>query len=282
MTDKIRIPSLAMRRYAETFAVFLEHSREYQLMVDELARVIREELGGRPGLRLLDIGAGTGCVIESLAARPEIGLAGYEAFEPNPSHVDTLRTVLARLDLPATLHAEPFTERTELAGAYDLVLFSHSLYWMPDPALTLLHAARALGPGGAVLALIQGPYGLYALFPLFEPLIERTSPMLQNNRLSSHELVAGLRAWGVEPEVRMLPTPVDLTGLFETGAAEALAEFISFCLQLEFTALPERLRNDIIGHIRGACVAQDGRLFWYLPNAAVLVRAAALPRPSPA
>lgn len=281
MIEKIRIPSLTARRYAETFSVFLEHSREYQLMDDELVRVIREELQGRSGLRLLDIGAGTGCVIESLAARPGIELGSYEAFEPNPSHLGKLRTALARLTIPATLHAEGFTEHTELAGGYDLVLFSHSLYWMADPALALLRAARALGPGGVVLALIQGPYGLYALFPLFEPLIERTSPMLQNNRLSSHELVAGLRSRGVEPSVRMLPTPIDMTQLFEPGAEAGLAEFISFCLQLEFTDLPERLRNDIVAYIRGACVAQDGRLFWYLPNASVMVRGDALPTARP-
>lgn len=271
-----------MHRYAETFAVFLELSREYQLMVDELARVIREDLRGCSGLRLLDIGAGTGCVVEALAARPEIELGSYAAFEPNPRHLGKLRETLARLGMPATIHAEGFSEGTEWAGSHDLVLFSHSLYWMADPASTLLHAARALAPGGVALALIQGPYGLYALFPLFEPLIERTSPMLQNNRLSSHELVAGLRIQGVEPAVRMLPTPVDLTGLFEAGSAARLAEFISFCLQLEFTALPEWLRNDIVCHIRGACVPQGGRLFWYLPNAAVVVREDTLPRVKPA
>lgn len=61
---KIAVPSLDLRRYAETFAVFVEHSLEYPQMLDELLRVSREHL--RDGFRLLDIGAGTGLVIRSL------------------------------------------------------------------------------------------------------------------------------------------------------------------------------------------------------------------------
>lgn len=275
MNTRYPVASLDARRYAETFAVFLRHSLEYPLMVAELVRVIREAL--RPDIRLLDIGAGTGCVVESLLAQPDIRLTRYAAFEPNPRHVDALQAVLRHLAIPATVHTEGFTGNTVVTDEFDLALFSHSLYWMADPAQVLLHAARSLAPGGVALALLQGPYGVHALFPLFEPQIERTTPMLQNNSLSSHELVAGLRAQGVEPEVRLLPTPVDLTDLFAPGAASDLGEFIAFCLQLEFTALPARLQADIVQHIRGGCVEQEGRLLWYLPNASVLVRRAALP-----
>ena len=51
---KIPVPSLGLRRYVETFAVFVEHSLEYPQMLDELVRVTREYL--RDGFRLLDIG----------------------------------------------------------------------------------------------------------------------------------------------------------------------------------------------------------------------------------
>jgi SAM-dependent methyltransferase len=267
---KIAVPSLNMRRYAETFAVFVEHSLEYSQMLDELVRVTHKYL--RDGFRLLDIGAGTGLLIRSwLELAGSIRPGRYVAFEPNPQHVERLLATVAELGVDHDIQARPFTLDTPLLKEFDMVLFSHSLYWMPDPALHMLHSASALVSGGVALAFLGGPYGVHAMFPLFEPLIERTSPMLQNNSISSHELVHGLRAYGVEPEVRILPTPIDLTGLFEPAAAPQLAEFISFCMQLEFTRLPAWLQADMIQYVQGGCVTQNGRLYWYLPTASVLL-----------
>ena len=267
--DNIPLPSLDARRYAETFAVFLNRSLEYDLIAAEIERVIRTRLRG--SIRMLDIGAGTGCVIASLVQRPGLVFAAYAAFEPNPAHVEALRTVLANLPFPTRLQARGFGEDVEIEGTHDFALFSHSLYWMPDPAAAMLHAADSLAPGGVAMALIQGPYAAHALFHLFEDQYQRLTPMLQNNRISSHELVAGLRGRGLEPEVRILKTPVDLTGLFDAGHEHELGEFMSFLLQLEYRDLPDRLQRDIAQYVEGGCVEADDRLLWYLPNASVVI-----------
>ena len=111
---------------------------------------------------------------------------------------------------------------------------------------------------------------IYAMYPLFEPYLERTTPILQDNSMSSHEVVQGLRARGMKPEVRFLPTPLDLTGLFEPEATAELGEFISFCMQLEFVQLPDWLQADIIRYLRGGCMTQNGRLYLHQPTAAVM------------
>jgi SAM-dependent methyltransferase len=169
---KIPVPSLGLRRYIETFAVFVEHSLEYPQMLDELVRVTREHL--RDGFRLLDIGAGTGMVIRGWTERAGIRPGRYVAFEPNPQHVDKLLATVAELGLGHDIQAWTFTLDTPLMREFDMVLFSHSLYWVPDPALHMLHAASALVNGGVALAFLGGPYGVHAMFPLFEPLLERT------------------------------------------------------------------------------------------------------------
>lgn len=265
--QKIPVPSLDPHRYAETFAVFVAHSLEYPQMLDELARVTAEHL--REGFRVLDVGAGTGLVVRQWIERTGMKPSRYTAFEPNPGHVEELTATVAGLGLDHDIRARPFTLDTVLPREFDIALFSHSLYWMPDPTLHFLHATEALADGGLALAFIGGPYGLHAMFRLFEPYLERTTPMLQNNAMSSHELVQGLRARGVEPQMCMLPTPIDLTGRFAPEAAPRLAEFLSFCMQIEFTRLPAWLRADMIAYVRGGCVPQNGRLYWYLPTAAV-------------
>ena len=267
--QKIQIPSLDSRRYAETFAVFVAHSREYPQMLEELASLTQERLP--PDCRVLDIGAGTGMVIRQWVERTGFRPGFYTAFEPNKRHIKELVTTVSKLGLKHDIQAEPFTLETQLSQNYYIALFSHSLYWMPDPAEHMLHAASSLVDGGLALAFIGGPYAVHAMFPLFEPYLERTTPMLQNNAMSSHELVQGLRAKGKQPEVRIMPTPIDLTGLFDTHATAELAEFISFCMQIEFTKLPNWLQTDMIQYVQGGCVAQDGRLYWYLPTAVVVI-----------
>ena len=150
---KIAVPSLNMRRYAETFAVFVEHSLEYSQMLDELVRVTRKYL--RDGFRLVDIGAGTGLLIRSWFERAgSIRPGRYVAFEPNPQHVEHLLATVAELGVDHDIQARPFTLDTPLSKEFDLVLFSHSLYWMPDPALHMLHSASALLSGGVALAFL--------------------------------------------------------------------------------------------------------------------------------
>ncbi len=267
--QKIQVASLYTRRYAETFAVFVAHSQEYPQMLDELVLLTQERL--RPGFRVLDIGAGTGMVIRQWIERTGIRPGFYTAFEPNNSHVKELVATVASLGLEHDIQAQFFTLDTPLSGEYDIALFSHSLYWMADPAAHMLHAACSLTDDGLALAFIGGPYAVHAMFPLFEPYLERTTPMLQNNAMSSHELVQGLRAKGKQPKVRILPTSIDLTGLFATHAAAELAEFISFCMQIEFTSLPTWLQSDMIQYVQGGCVLQDDRLYWYLPTAMVMI-----------
>ncbi|RQW81624.1 MAG: hypothetical protein EHM62_04815 [Methylococcus sp.] len=119
-----------------------------------------------------------------MAHRPGLVFAGYSAFEPNPGHVQVLQTLLTKLPFPVRLQARGFDEGVQIEGLHDFVLFSHSLYWMRDPAAAMLHAADSLTPGGVAMALIQGPCGAHALFNLFEDQYQRLSPMLQNNRIS--------------------------------------------------------------------------------------------------
>lgn len=266
---KITVCSLNETRYAETFRIFVERSLEYPMIVNKLVEVTHHL---KPGFRLLDVGAGTGHVIRALSSQPGIDIGHYTAFEPNPVHRASLEETLGGLALgDYRVCGEPFSEITAIDGRFDLALFSHSLYWMMDPAACFLHAANALDSGGAALALIQGPYGVHTMVPLFEPFLDRVTPVLQNNAVSSHELVWGLRELGSKPEVQMLRTPVDLTGLFEPDCSGILSEFISFCLQLEFKTLPKPLSTDIIQYIQGGCVEKDGKLLWFLPNAAVLL-----------
>lgn len=264
--------TLDARRYAETFAVFVARSHEYPAMLDRLV----EAADGLPdGFACLDVGAGTGMVVRDWMARGGRRPGRYVAVEPSPMHAGPLRETVATLGIAQTdVLDRPFDARFPIPGRFDLVVFSHSLYWIPAPAACVRRAHDALNDGGTVLAFLQSPMGVHPLFKLFDPLLERDRPNACDHALSSHELTLALRDEGLAPRVDLDPTVHDLTGLFDAGNERERDDFLSFCLQAEVGELGEPLESDLVAYLRAACVEQNGRLHWPQPTAAVWVGAA--------
>ena len=99
--------------------------------------------------RVLDIGTGTGRLLELLAPRIQSGLG-----------VDASRAMLAlaraRLAKPGLGHLavrQADMYRLPLAGGYDLVVLQMVLHYAEDPAAVLAEAARVLAPGGRLIVV---------------------------------------------------------------------------------------------------------------------------------
>ena len=260
--------TLDEERYAQAFSVLVSRSEEYPAMIDRLVAVA----SALPeGFVCFDVGAGPGKVLREWVDRRANRPGRYAAVEPNHDYVRALRAVLAELGIDGSVDEAAFHSAYPIPGRFDLVLFSHSLYWMADPVGCVQHAREALSPGGCVLAFLQGPFGVHSMYRVFDPLFERDRPPGPNHGFSSAELVSGLRDAGLAPEVVFDPTPFDLTGLFDAENDRERDEFLSFCLQVEFSELHEPVRTDVLAYLRAACVEQDGRLLWYEPTATVVV-----------
>lgn len=112
------------------------------------AAVLRLLPGPRLG-RMLDIGTGTGRMLELLAPRISAGLG-----------VDASRAMLAlaraRLAKDALAHCavrQADMYRLPLSGGYDLVLLQMVLHYAEDPDAALAEAARVLAPGGRLVVV---------------------------------------------------------------------------------------------------------------------------------
>lgn len=177
-------------------------------------------LAPQRGERILDLGCGDGVLTAKLV---EAG-AEVTGLEPDPRLAEAARgRGIAVIEQDA--HS-PFGE-----GVYDAVFSNAALHWMRDPPVVLGNIARALRPGGRVVAeqggfgnvaaictalqaaLEAGGHPLPASFPWDFP-----SPTLQRQRL---------RAAGLEPgEVALIPRPTPLptgmAGWLETFSAPFL------------------------------------------------------------
>lgn len=121
---------------------------------------ILDALGPKPVRSLLDLGTGTGRMLQVLAPRAEraVGLDASHAML-SVARANLERAGLARAELrQGDVYAPPFGR-----GSFDLVVVHQVLHYLDDPARALGQAARLLAPGGRLLVVDFAPHGLEEL-----------------------------------------------------------------------------------------------------------------------
>jgi len=148
--ERARAASDAFRRHGADW----DEIRALGLPAGEIEAALLAALPARIP-RLLDIGCGTGGLLERLAPRIEEGL-GVDASR------DMLALARARLAERGLAHVavrQADMYRLPLADAsFDAVTMQMVLHYAEDPAAALVEAARVLKPGGRLLIVDLAPH----------------------------------------------------------------------------------------------------------------------------
>jgi ArsR family transcriptional regulator len=192
--DRERLDAVRKRRADEALDYFSRNAAAWdeqrKLHVEE-ARVeaaMLDLVGKRPVQAMLDLGTGTGRLLE-LFAPVYVRATGVDASR------EMLAVARANLDR-AGLSRVPVRQGDIYmlptpAGHFDLVTLHQVLHFLDDPAAAVREAARALAPGGRLLVADFAPHEL-----------EFLREQHQHRRLGfSHEQIAGwLADCGLEVE----------------------------------------------------------------------------------
>jgi SAM-dependent methyltransferase len=177
-------------------------------IITHLGSGVFELLAPQPGERILDLGCGTG----HLTAR--IAEAGAEAVG-----IDAAEDMVARARaLYPNIRIEVARgEDFALDGQFDAVFSSAALHWMSPPDAVAACIARALKPGGRLVAEMGGKRNVVTIVEaLYQALAEQGIAREQIHNPwyfpSLGEYAALLERAGLEPRMMHLferPTPLD-------------------------------------------------------------------------
>ncbi len=158
--DRLDAVRQANREAAERY--FADHAGEWDrirsLHVPEkdVEAAILEAAGQGPFRAMLDIGTGTGRMIELFADRCE-RLLGIDLSQA------MLAVARANLERAGIGHARvrvgECTNLPIVRESFDLVVIHQVLHFLDDPAAALAEAARALAPGGRLVVVDFAPHG---------------------------------------------------------------------------------------------------------------------------
>ncbi len=163
LRDRERLAAVRTSRAAAAQNYFRRHAAEWdrirRLHVADAAveHAIRTALADKPIRALLDLGTGTGRMLELFGADIERGL-GLDLS------LDMLALARARLDRAGLKHCSVrHGDIYDLAlprDSFDVVLIHQVLHFLDDSARAIAEAARVLRPGGRLLVVDFAPHNL--------------------------------------------------------------------------------------------------------------------------
>ena len=149
--------AVAAQNYFRRHAAEWDRIRRLHIADTAVEEAIRAALADKPIRSLLDLGTGTGRMLELFGADIERGL-GLDLS------LDMLALARARLDRAGLRHCSVrYGDIYDLAlprDSFDVVIIHQVLHFLDDSARAIAEAARVLRPGGRLLVIDFAPHDL--------------------------------------------------------------------------------------------------------------------------
>ena len=161
--DQERLAAVRGQRASAAQALFARLAprwdtlRSLHASEDAVEAAVLEAVGRKPIRSLLDLGTGTGRMLQLLGPRADriVGLDASHAML-SVARANLERAGLSGIELrQGDIYAPPLVRES-----FDLVVIHQVLHYLDDPARALGQAARLVAPGGRLLIVDFAPHGL--------------------------------------------------------------------------------------------------------------------------
>lgn len=149
--------ALAAQAFFARLAPRWDELRSLHASESAVEEAVRDAVGSGTIGTLLDLGTGTGRMLQLLAplADRAVGLDASHAML-SVARANLARARVGRVELrQGDIHAPPLPRE-----GFDLVVMHQVLHYLDDPSRALAQAARLVAPGGRLLVVDFAPHGL--------------------------------------------------------------------------------------------------------------------------
>jgi ArsR family transcriptional regulator len=160
VADAARLAAVRADRAAAAVRYFARHAADWDELRSlhvgegEVEAGIARALADRPVGRLVDIGTGTGRMIELFGGEAQHALG----IDRSPDMLRVARAKLAEAGLEAELRQGDMYALPLPSGSADTVIIHQVLHYAQQPAAAVSEAARLLAPGGRLLIVDFAPH----------------------------------------------------------------------------------------------------------------------------
>jgi ubiquinone/menaquinone biosynthesis C-methylase UbiE len=160
LSDSARLAAVRSERAAAAERYFASHAadwdelRSLHIAESRVEAAIARALEDKPVGRLVDIGTGTGRMLELFAPEAE----GALGVDRSPEMLRLARVKLAKAGLAADLRQGDMYALPLESGSADTVIIHQVLHYAQQPAAAVAEAARLLTPGGRLLIVDFAPH----------------------------------------------------------------------------------------------------------------------------
>jgi len=161
VADRDRLAAVRERRadaaaaYFEDIAAVWDEERSLHADAAIVERAILDVVGDAPLGRVLDLGTGTGRMLQLLGDRAD-RCTGIDASH---SMLSVARANLERTSTDWELRQGDVYSPPLERDSFDLVVVHQVLHYLDDPARAVAEAARLLAPGGRIVVVDFAPHG---------------------------------------------------------------------------------------------------------------------------
>ncbi|MBU4233138.1 MAG: class I SAM-dependent methyltransferase [Desulfobacterales bacterium] len=259
-------PPLSLEAYAHCFLTFRKHSTEWLAMLRWSQERLLPRLPVKSPFAVLSVGAGNGDFDRRFAPLLHSRLKNmeYVMVEPNAALCRRLRECLAgHAGEGVRFEVDPLTfEDFAIRRIFDLVHFTHCLYYIPDRQAAIDHALKAIGPKGLVLIFHQTPWGIDQVQQRFLKRVKGSDQEM----FTSREIQAILERGGIPYHLEEVESHINVSECFRPGSAEGEA-LLSFFLESDVRHLDPALKQEVLAYLHNLTYSREDRRLLHHPVA---------------
>jgi len=264
-------PPLSPDAYAYCFVTFRKHSTEWLSMLRWCQERLVSRLPVKSPFTVLSVGAGNGDFDWRFVPILQTQLKNleYVMVEPNGALCRGLRERSARHPFTGVrFEIDPLSfEAFAIHRPFDLIHFTHCLYYLPDRDAAIGHALHAIGTEGTVLIFHQTPWGIDQVQQRFIKRVKGSA----DEMFTSQGIETILKSRGIPYRLEVVESHINISECFRPGSEEGEA-LLSFFLESDLRSLDPAIKQEIVDYLYELSYPHQDRRLLYHPVAIFTLR----------